>query len=87
MATIFAQMGGDAVGTGLGGHARRTQWVGMGATAGVADGRHVVDIDTKARPADHCPLSFPACSLCLTAASILRCCLSILRRMLAFRMR
>ena len=47
MAAILAQMRSNAVGAGIRRHARRAQGVWMVAAAGIADGRHVIDIDAK----------------------------------------
>ena len=49
MPAILAQMGGDAVGAGLGGQPRRAHRVGMAPASGVADGRHVIDVDPEAQ--------------------------------------
>ena len=46
---VLAQMGGDAVGAGGGGHDRRPHRVGMVAAARVPDGRDMVDIDAEAQ--------------------------------------
>ena len=51
VAAVLAQMGGDAVGAGLGGDDRRAHRIGMIAAARVPDGRDMVDIDAEAEPA------------------------------------
>jgi hypothetical protein len=48
VAAVLAQMGGDAVGAGLGGHARGAHRIGMPPAARVADGGDVVDVDAEA---------------------------------------
>ena len=47
MATVFAQMGGDAIGARRLGQNRGAQGFGPDAAAGVADGGHVVDVDAQ----------------------------------------
>ena len=49
VAAVLAQVGGDAVGAGLDRQMRGAQRIGMAAAAGVADGRHVVDVDAEAQ--------------------------------------
>ena len=50
VAPVFAQVRGDAVGAGFGGHDRGADRIGMIAAARVPDGRDVVDIDAEAKP-------------------------------------
>ena len=45
--TILAQVCGNAIGTTLGRLARCTHGIGMGATAGIPDGRDMIDIDAE----------------------------------------
>ena len=49
VAAILAQVRGDAVGAGRDRQMRGAQGIGMAAAAGVADGRHVVDVDAEAQ--------------------------------------
>jgi hypothetical protein len=53
VAAILAQMGGDAVGAGRQGLARRADRIGMDPAAGVAHGGHVIDVDAEADGAGH----------------------------------
>jgi hypothetical protein len=48
MTTVFAQVGGDAVGASADGHLRSAQRIGVAPAAGVADGGHVIDVDAQA---------------------------------------
>ena len=47
MAAVFAEVGGDAVGAGLGGEDRGADRIGKVAAARVPDGRDMVDIDAE----------------------------------------
>ena len=49
---VLAQMGGDAVGAGLGGGEGGAHRIGMRAAARVPDGRDMVDIDAEAEASD-----------------------------------
>ena len=49
VAAVLPQMRGDAVGAGLDRQMRSAQGIGMAAAAGVADGRHVIDVDPEAQ--------------------------------------
>ncbi len=48
VAAVFAQMGGDAVGAGLGRQPGGAHRIGMPPAARVADGGDVIDVDAKA---------------------------------------
>ena len=49
MATVLAEMGGDAVRSGFGCHQRRAHRLRMIAAAGVTDRGDMIDIDAKAK--------------------------------------
>jgi hypothetical protein len=49
VAAVLAQVGGDAVGAGRDRLMRGAQGIGVTAAAGVADGRHVIDVDAEAQ--------------------------------------
>ena len=49
VATILAQVRGDAIGAGLDGQMGGAQRIGMAATARVADGGDVIDVDAEAQ--------------------------------------
>ena len=46
---VFAQVGGDAIGAGVGGHDCRAHRIGMVAAARVSNSRDMVDIDAEAQ--------------------------------------
>ena len=54
MAPVLAQVGGDAVGAGIGDELRRAHRIGMVAAARVPDRRDVVDVDAEAQPLSRC---------------------------------
>ena len=51
VAAVLAQMGGDAVGTGLGGEQAGAHGIGIAGAARVPDRRDMVDIDAEAERA------------------------------------
>ena len=53
VAAILTQMRGDAICTGFGSHQRGAQGVGMQATARIADGGDVIDVDAEAQVVAH----------------------------------
>ncbi len=55
VASVLAEMGGDAVGAGFGGEQGRFHRIGMIAAARVPDGRDMVDIDAEAEVTGHAP--------------------------------
>jgi len=56
MATIFPEMGGNAVSTSLLCHFCSTQWVRVRPAAGVADRRDMINIDSQTQKVSaHCP--------------------------------
>ena len=54
MPTVFAQMRGDAVGTGLDSDLRGPHRIGMPPAARIADGGHMINVHAKTeRAASH----------------------------------
>ena len=69
MPAVLAQVGGDAVGAGAGSHDRGADRIGKVAPPRVADGRHVIDIDSEAQPAGHAAARLPGLTAGIEASS------------------
>ncbi len=69
MAAVLAQMRGDSVGAGLGGHDRGAHRIGMIAAARVPDGRDMVDIDAEAKTLAHAAARLPGLIAGIAASS------------------
>ena len=59
VAPVLAQVGGDAVGAGVGGDVRRAHGIRMCPAARVPDGRDMVDIDAEAEASGHAAARLP----------------------------
>ena len=53
VAAVFTQVNGDPVAPAGCHDLGRADWIGMGATARVADGRNVIDVHAKAQGVQH----------------------------------
>ncbi len=69
VAAVLAQMGGDAVGAGLGGGEGGADRIGMRAAARVPDRRDMVDVDAEAEVRGHAAFRLPGFSAGIAASS------------------